>query len=248
MRKLSPDQLRERLFDVLRRKQHWATAHFNGNKITKEHLYIHYHQEYVVYIRDFSILAARILGKNPPWEVRRRLATTIYEGETGGLSLGQPHQELFLQMMIGLGFDRASFRDVELLSNSRAYREWLDNICHEEEWLVGATVLTIFVEGTDHDRENVLYPRQTKTTAEIEDVIMKHPLVQFHGLPTQYMDYIRVQEMVEPGYRRAVYDMISHHAIESQQQERILVCLEEGIRHWSRYQDGIARACGLRPS
>ena len=42
--------------------------------------------------------------------------------------------------------------------------------------------------------------------------------------------------------------MISHHAIESEQQERILVCLEEGIRHWSRYQDGIARACGLRPS
>ena len=248
MRKLSSDQFRERLFDVLRRKHHWAASHFNGNKVTKEHLHIHYHQEYVVYIRDFSILLARVLGKNPPWEVRRRFATTIYEKETGGLSLGQPYQELFLQMMVGLGFDRPSFRDVELLSNSRVYREWLDTVCQEEDWMIGATVLTVFVEGTDYDRENVLYLRESKTQAEIEDVVMKHPLVQFHGLSPTYMDYIRVQEMAEPCHRRTAYDIICHHTLESQQQERVLTRLEEGIHHWSRYRDGIARACGLRQS
>lgn len=247
MRKLSPEHFRERLFDVLRRKHHWATDHFTGNKITKDHLNIHYHQEYVVYIRDFAILLARIVGKNPPWEARRRLATMIYEEETGGLTLGQPHQELFLQMMIGLGFDRAGFRDVELLSSSRAYREWLDTISQEEDWLVGATVLTIFVGGTDHDQEDVLYPRRSKTPAEIEDAIMKHPLVQYHGLSPACMDYIRVHEMAEPGCRRAVYDMVTHHATESDRQERVLARVDEALRVWSRYQDGIARACGLRP-
>ena len=246
MKTLSPEPFRERLFDVLRRKQHWATSHFNENKLTKEHLYIHYHQEYVVYIRDFAVLLARILGKNPPWEIRRRLATTIYEEETGGLSLGQPHQELFLQMMIGLGFDRASFRDVELLSNSWVYREWLDKICQEDDWLVGATVLTVFVEGTFHDREDVLSPPAMKTPAEIEDVIMKHPLVKFYGLSPQYMDFIRVQEMVEAAGRRAMYDMITHQSTEAAQQQKILHRLEEALTLWLRYQDGIARACGLR--
>jgi len=120
MRKLSPDQLRDRLFDVLRRKHHWATPLFNGNKTTNQHLNIYYHQEYVVYIRDYAILLARVLGKNPPWEVRRKLAALIYEEETGRLTLGRPHRELFLEMMMGLGFDRVGFRDVELLSNSRA--------------------------------------------------------------------------------------------------------------------------------
>jgi pyrroloquinoline-quinone synthase len=248
MRKLSPDQLRGRLLDVLRQKHHWATPLFNGNKTTKQHLNIHYHQEYVVYIRDFAILLARILGKNPPWEVRRKLAAMIYEEETGCLTLGRPHRELFLEMMMGLGFDRAGFRDVELLSNSRAYREWLDTICQEEDWLVGGTVLTIFVGGTDHDPEDVLYPQPKKTSAEIEDAINKHPLLQYHGLSSSCMDYIRVHEMVEFGCRREAYEMITRHATEPDVQERILIRIDEALRHWSRYQDGIARACGLRIS
>lgn len=246
MKKLSPDHLRDRLFDVLRRKHHWATPHFNGNKTTKQHLNIHFHQEYVVYIRDFAILLARILGKNPPWEVRQKLAAIIYEEETGCLTLGRPHRELFLEMMMGLGFDRAGFRDVELLSSSSAYREWLDSVCQEEDWLVGGTVLTIFVGGTDHDPEDVLYPQPQKTPAEIEDTINKHPLLQFHGLSPSCMDYIRVHEMAEFGCRREAYEMITRHATEPEVQERILTRIDEALRHWSRYQDGIARACGLR--
>jgi pyrroloquinoline-quinone synthase len=246
MRKLSPDQLRDRLFDVLRRKHHWATPHFNGNKTTNQHLNIYYHQEYVVYIRDFAILLARILGKNPPWEVRRKLAAMIYEEETGCLTLGRPHRELFLEMMMGLGFDRVGFRDVELLSNSRAYREWLDTICQEEDWLVGGTVLTIFLGGTDHDPEDALYPQPKKTPAEIEDTVNKHPLLQYQGLSTSCMDYIRVHEMAEFGCRREAYEMITRHATDPEVQERILTRIDEALRHWSRYQDGIARACGLR--
>ncbi len=246
MRTLSPDQFREKLFDVLRRKQHWASSYFNGNTITHNHLHRLYHQEYVVYIRDFAVLLARILGKNPPWEVRRRLATTIYEEETGGLSFHQPHQELFLQMMIGLGFDRSGFRDVKLLSSSRIYREWLDQLCQEEDWLIGATVLTVFVEGTPMDPEDVMYPKGPKSSAEIEDIIMKHPLVQYHGLSPKYMDYVRVQQIVEPVNRRAIYDMVIHHTVEVEQQQTLLHHMEEALRQWSRYQDGIARACGLR--
>jgi pyrroloquinoline-quinone synthase len=152
-RKLSAEQFRDRMFDVLRRKHHWVTTFFQGSTLTKEQLNIFFHQEYVVYVRDFSVLLAQILGKNPPWEVRRRLATIIYEEETGGFSLGYPHQELFLHMMNGLGFDRAGFRDVELLASSRGYREWLNEICQEEDWSVGATVLSIFIKGTANDPE-----------------------------------------------------------------------------------------------
>ncbi|MGB0910733.1 MAG: iron-containing redox enzyme family protein [Nitrospirales bacterium] len=248
MRTLSPDQFREKLFDVLRRKQHWASSHFTNQSTTKDHLHKLYHQEYVVYIRDFAVLLARIVGKNPPWEVRRRLATTIYEEETGGLSFHQPHQELFLQMMIGLGFDRSGFRDVKLLSSSRIYREWLDHLCEEEDWLVGATVLTVFVEGTQMDQDDVMYPKGPKAPAEIEDIITKHPLVQYQGLSPKHMDYIRVQQIVEPVNRRAVYDMVIHHAVEAEQQQYVLQQMEEALRQWSKYQDGIARSCGLRQS
>jgi pyrroloquinoline quinone (PQQ) biosynthesis protein C len=244
--KLSADQFRERLVDIVSRKQHWSTPYFNGSTATKAQLNIHFRQEYAVYIRDFSVLLGRLLGKNPGWEMRRQLATTIYEEETGGLSLGQPHQELFLDMMLGLGYSRAEFRDVELLSQSFAFREWLDAICQEQEWIVGAAILTLLVEGSANDRQEVFNQNQQKSKAEIEDIILKHPLVVYHGLDPKHMDLVRVREMIEPSNRSLVYDSIVKEAIANNQHTLVLEHLEEGLQLWLNYRDGIARACGLR--
>ena len=244
--KLSADQFRERIFDVLSRKQHWSTAHFNGNAATKAQLNIHFRQEYAVYFRDFAVLLARVVGKNPPWQIRRHLATTIYEEETGGLSLGKPHQELFLQMMMGLGYKRAEFRDVELLSRSYAYRQWLDEICDREDWIVGAAVLTLFVEGSVHDREEVMNQKEPKSKADVEDIVSKHPLVVHHGLLPEHLDLVRAREMIEPCNRSVVYALIVKEADASDTKALILEKLETGLKLWLQYRDGIARACGLR--
>lgn len=247
-KKLSSDQFRERLFGIIAKKHHWATDHFESNRATKAQLNIHFRQEYVVYVRDLAVLLARIAGKNPPWQIRKHLASTIYEEETGGLSMGQPHRELFLQMMMGLGFDRAEFRDVELLSRSRMYREWLDSTCQEDDWAIGAANLIICVEGTANDQEHVLRPPVRKTDAEIEDVVMKHPLVQYHGLSPECMNLVRVRETIDPGSRKEIYDMIVNHVVEADQQQAVLKSLEQGVALWLQYRDGIARACGLRAS
>lgn len=246
IRRLPPEQFRDRLFDVLRKKHHWATPYFNSSAATKAQLNIYFHQEYVVYVRDFAVLLAQSLGKNPPWEARRALATAIYEEETGGFSLGKSHQELFLHMMNGLGFDRAGFRDVGLLAPSGVYREWLDKICREEDWMVSAAVLTIFIKGTANDPEEVLYPKTSHNIQEIEDIIKKHPLVQHQGLSTDFLDYARAQYMFEPGSRKVMYDMITHQTTEADPQQQVLAKLEEAMKVWMRYQDGIARACGIR--
>ncbi len=244
--KLSAAQLRERMVETIGRKQHWSTPYFNGRTITKEQFNVHFRQEYAVYIRDFSVLLARIVGKNPPWRIRRHLATTIYEEETGKLSLGKPHQELFLQMMMGLGYKRAEFRDVELLSRSCAYREWLDNVCEREEWIVGAAVLTIFVEGSAHDREDAFSQKARKSPADIEAIVDKHPLVVHHGLLPEHLDLIRVREMIEPCNRSVVYDLIVQEAVESRTQTLVLEKLEKGLDVWLQYRDGVAQACGIR--
>ncbi|WP_447973138.1 TenA family transcriptional regulator [Nitrospira sp. Kam-Ns4a] len=246
MRKLSADQFRDRLLSVMDRKNHWAWPYFSGNKITRDQLKIHFRQEYAVYVRDFPVLLARIYGKNPPRDVRSILAKNIYEEDTGGLSLGRPHPELFLTMMMGLGFPRSEFRDVELLSPSRAYREWLDSVTMERDWITGAAVLTIFVEGSVNDRQEILQGLKPKTPAEIEDLVMKHPLVQYHGLSPEYMDLVRAHYMVEPGHRHAAYQIVVTHAVEAEQQQAVLDALNEALQYWLHFRDGIARCCGLR--
>ncbi|MEK6525482.1 MAG: iron-containing redox enzyme family protein [Nitrospirota bacterium] len=246
VRKLSTDQFRERLLDIMDRKHHWAWPHFSGNTISKDQLKIHFRQEYAAYVRDFPVLLARIHGKNPPPEVRSVLAANIYEEETGGLSLGRSHPDLFLTMMRGLGYDLTDFHNVELFPASRSYRRWLDTVSLKRDWVVGAAVLTIFVEGSLNDRQEILNPSPPKTPAEIEDAVKKHPLFLYHGLSLQYMDLTRAHLMVESGHRHDAYDMVLKHAIEPQQQHAVIDCLREALKHWLRFRDGIARACGLR--
>ena len=88
------------------RKHHFAWPRFTRPGLTRAQLLSHFRHEYWTYVRDFPVLLARLLGQGPPPEVRAALAENIYEEQTGKLSFGVSHPELFLEMMQGLGFSR----------------------------------------------------------------------------------------------------------------------------------------------
>ena len=146
---LSSDHFRDKLLAIMDRKDHWAGPLFTGPQITKAQIEAHYRQEYAVYLRDFPVFLSRIHGKNPPRPVRTELARWLFKEDTGGLTLGQSHSDLFLTMMLGLGFERAHFRDVNLLSESRAYREWLDSMTTTGDWLTALAVVNAAAKFSD---------------------------------------------------------------------------------------------------
>jgi len=242
----SSDRFREQLLSIADRKHHWAWPHFSEGQATRAQLKIHFQQEYAVYVRDFPILLARVLGQGPPADVRALLAANIYEEATGGLSLGRSHPDLFLTMMQGLGFSADNFDRVRLLPASRAYRNWLDRVARHRDWLVGAATLTIFVEGSLNDRQELLHPSEPKTPAEIERHIVRHPLVRHYGLSPASMDLTRAHQAVEAGHRHDAYHMVLTYAVNPAQQRAILAALKNTLALWLHYRDGVARACGLK--
>ncbi len=237
---------RERLLRIMDHKHHWAWSYFSSHALTKDQLKIHFQQEYAVYVRDFPVFLARIHGQNPPADVRRMLAENIYEEDTGGLSVGRSHPDLFLTMMEGLGYAPEDFQNITLFPASRLYRQWLDRVSANKDWVVGAAALTIFVEGSINDRQEILTPSSPRKPAEVEDVVKKHPLVQHYGLSPDCMDLVRAHQMVEAGHRHDAYHMIVNHAMGPGQQRQVVACLTKSLRLWLRYRDGIARACGLK--
>ncbi len=239
-------QFREQLLGLMDRKHHWAWPQFADDSLTKNQLKVHFQQEYAVYVRDFPVFLARIHGHNPPAPVRRMLADNIYEEDTGGLSLGKSHPDLFLAMMDGLGFSAKDFEQVRLLPASRAYRAWLDAVSNRRDWVIGAAALTIFVEGSVKDRREILAPGRAKSKDEIEAVIADHPLVRHHGVPPASMDLIRAHQAVEAGHRHDAYDMVVGHAVTAAQQRAVLACLRKSLSLWLRFRDGIANSCGLK--
>src|SRR5262245_66026005 len=94
--------LREQLLAVMDRKHHVAWPHLTRPGLRRDQLAVHFRHEYQTYVRDFPVLLARVYGQGPPEDVRAALAENIFEEQTGKLSLGASHPELFLELMAGI--------------------------------------------------------------------------------------------------------------------------------------------------
>jgi len=235
----------EALLRIMDDKHHWAWDHFSSGRLSKAQLKTHFQYEYAVYVRDFPVFLARILGKSPPPSARHMLAENIYEEETGGLSFGKSHPELFLTMMEGLGFRRKDFERVHLLPAARTYRVWLEGMSNHRHWVLAAATLTIFVEGSVKDRKEILASPEKKHPEDVESIINLHPLVRYHGVSPSRMDLIRAHQLVEAGHRRDAYDMVVNYTPPALRAS-VLTCVKKSLSLWLNYRDAVARACGIK--
>jgi len=236
--------LKEKLLSILDRKNHWAWPWFAEGRVPLPRLLPHFQQEWEVYVRDFPVMLARILGHGPPPDVRAMLAENIFEEQTGGISKTAPHPELFLRMMEGCSYRRADFAQVPLLPAARAYRTFLDAASWMQPWVMGAAVLTIFVEGSVNERRELLALEQApQTDAEIEAAVRQHPLVRLHGLDPRFLELQRVHRKVEGGHRRDAWDAVLGNAAGCE--DAIAEVMERALALWLAYRDGVAAACGI---
>ncbi len=240
--------LQEDLLAVMDRKNHWAWPHFNEGAASRPHLLLHFQQEYEIYVRDFPILLSRVHARCPFAEVRQDLAENLYEEETGKLSKGVPHPELFLVMMEGLGFARARFTGIDLLPEAAAYRAWIDMVTTRRPWVEGAALVTIFIEGSVEDRKRITAV-EPEDPVDIEDELRRNALVRHYGVDARFLDLKRAHQMVETGHRKMAWKMVLDHAGSVRAVDRVRRVLERSLDLWLLYRDGVARACRIeRPS
>lgn len=225
----------------MERKIHWAWPGFTSGLVAKSLLHHHFEQEYATYVRDFSVLVGWAYVQCPRPEARRDLAENLYEEETGGLSAGRPHPQLFLEYPSGLGMDLRRFEPVELLPQSTAYRAVIDDAVQKRGWAVAAAVTTIFIEGTAYDRGE-LDPNAKKRPAP---ALEEHPLVRHYGLPLDALALTRAHRQVEGDHRAAAWKIILDYAPEDTRGE-VIEAMHELLEGWLTYRDGVADVCGLK--
>jgi pyrroloquinoline-quinone synthase len=236
--------LQERLLGILERKNHWAWPWFADGRVPLQSLLPHFQQEWAVYVRDFPQLLARVMGHSKtPQDARAMLAANIYEEQTGGISGTTSHPELFLHMMEGCGFSRSDFGEVELLPAAHRYRMFLDEISGLDHWVLGAAVLTIFVEGSVNERRE-MEKTGPDSDSEIEAAIRQHPLVRVHGLDPKFLDLQRVHKKVEGGHRLDAWKMVLGHT-PATLTDRVVETVERALERWLAYRDDVAQACGI---
>ena len=214
----------EALLSVMERKVHWAWPRFTSGQVAAERLHVHLEQEYAVYIRDFAVLLGRAYVQCPVDAVRRELAENLYEEETGRLTRGRPHADLFLEYPRGLNMDLARFHAVELLPAASTYRRVLDHLTQAEGWAVATAVTTIFVEGTPYERGELDDNAQRRPEPPLEE----HPLVKHYGLPVSALALTKVHREVEGDHRASAWHMVLDHVPESER-PRVVAGMEEAL-------------------
>jgi len=240
MRPMTRDEFREALLGVMERKHHWAWEAFTSGRVARAQLHVHLEQEYAVYIRDFPVFLGRAYVRCPVPAVRRELAENLYEEETGKLSRGRPHAELFLEYPRGLGMDLARFEHVGLLPAAAEYRAELDDATTERGWEVAVAVSTIFVEGTRFERGELDEHAPKRPTPPLAD----HPLVKHYGLPVSSLELTKVHRQVEGDHRAAAWRIVLDHVREDAH-KGVVDAMERVLAKWLAYRDAVAQACGV---
>lgn len=238
---MTRDGFREALLQVMEKKQHWAWDSFTSGTVAKARLHVHLEQEYAVYVRDFPVLVGRAYVQCPIPAVRRELAENLYEEETGGLHAGRPHPELFLEYPKGLGFDLSRFEHVALLPGAKLYRGLLDEATQTRGWSVAAAVVTLFLEGTPHER--ALFDEQAPPRPE--PPLEQHPLVKHYGLPVASLALTKAHRGVEGEHRQAAWRVMLDHVPEAERAP-VIASMEQVLSAWLVYRDDVASACGLQ--
>jgi len=238
----STGSLVEPLLAVMDRKNHSAWQCFTRPGLSRQALTTHFRHEYQTYVRDFPVLLSRLLGQAPPDDVRAALAENIFEEQTGKLSLGVAHPALFLEMMDGLGIPRAAIEGPapRLAPEAIAYRAFLDEVSVSTPWVVGAAVLTIFVEGSVHERAELSGRR---VVLPIDEAIAAHPMVLHYGCPPDKLRLVRAHRAVESGHRRDAWSMVMTHA--AGHEPAVVRAMTQALGAWLKYRDGVVRAMGL---
>jgi pyrroloquinoline-quinone synthase len=171
---------------------------------------------------------------------RRELAENLYEEETGGLVAGRPHPQLFLEYPRGLGMDLARFDRVTLLDGARDYRAFLDDATQNRGWEVAATVTTIFIEGTPHERGEL----DDSVAKRPEPPLAEHPLVKHYGLPLEHLALTKAHRKVEGSHRQAAWHVVQDH-IDDARRPAVIAAMKDALTLWQRFRDDVARACGV---
>lgn len=237
---MNRDAFRECLLEVMEQKVHWAEPAFGQGLVAKARLHVHLEQEYATYVRDFPLLIGRAYAQCEIAAVRRELAENLYEEETGGLSGGKPHPELFLEYPRGLGMDLARFEHVALLPAAAAYRAVIDDATLGRGWEVATAVTTLFIEGTRYERGELDANAPRRPQARLS----QHPLVKHYGLPVEHLALTKAHRRVEGDHRQAAWRIVLDHVGEPAR-SRVIAWMQDVLAGWQLYRDAVASACGI---
>ena len=137
--------------------------------------------------------------------------------------------------------DLKRFENVQLLPAAQRYRDFLDEATQHYGWDIAVAIVTIFIEGTKHERAALDPANHDAPLASLKD----HPLVKYYGLSLEYLALTRAHRKIEGNHREAAWASVLNH-VAPRRRGAVVRVMNEAVEHWLAYRDEVAESCGLR--
>jgi hypothetical protein len=237
--------LKEKLLDVMDTREHPSDGEFT--RTTLENLCFSSKQEFGVYVRDFPYLLKGIIKRGPLPPIKKELEGNYQEEAFGTISgLNRPHVELYLHTQEKLGFSRADFFNAVLLPESQKYRDWLWKAALSPSHTIweSLAVTTIFLEGSNNERETLKRNPVPLTEQEIKHILENHYLVKHYGCKPEDLLLKLAHLKAEGDHRASAWKIIGY--IDSEADKiKVLGSVQRSRDLRLEYREAIAKECGM---
>jgi len=190
---------------------------WNEGALSKEAL-TEYSRQYYAHVRNFPIYLSAAHSRCDDIEVRQLLLENLVEEEQGEVN----HPELWLRFAEGMGADRDSVRNAELLPQTEASVEQMKSLTTSDKYLHGVAAL-------------YAYESQVPDVAKTK----REGLNKFYGVEDERtVSYFSVHEEADVLHRAQELEILTKQASDETTRQEVLTAAEAGAKAMWTFLDG----------
>ncbi len=187
--------------------------------------------QFFLQVREFPRALSAMHAACPFPDARIELAESLYEEETGRISgCNLPHPELFIRFGEAVGLMREQMVEAEPLPETASLIHWFEVATRQRSFLEGAAAINLAAEG-----------QVPGSFGPFARALQKH-----YGLSTQAVAFWDVHEEADREHSDVGDHIVVRHATTDEAQARARAAVEESLRMWWQFFDGIEHAIDER--
>ena len=183
--------------------------------------------QFFLQVREFPRAVSAMHTRCPFDDMRRELAESVYEEESGRISgCNLPHPELFIKFGTALGLERSAMTEGKPLPATAALINWFEVASQNRSFIEAAAAINLAAEG---QVPGAFGP-------------MARALEKNYELATEDVIFWDIHEIADQDHSDVGDHIVVKHANSEEMRQKVCDALDQSLETWWAFFDGIERA------
>lgn len=183
--------------------------------------------QFFLQVREFPRAVSAMHSRCPYDDMRRELAESVYEEESGKISgCNLPHPELFIQFGLAIGLERSDMTEGKPLPETASLIEGFEIASQNRSFIEAAAAINLAAEG---QVPGAFGP-------------MARALEKHYGLRTEDVAFWDIHEMADADHSDVGDHIVVKHANTEDIRQNVRDALDRSLERWWSFFDGIERS------